>query len=258
VLAGVDVVVNCVGILRQRGRETYQRVHHLAPAALAEACARLGIRLVHVSALGLEQPAGSRFLRSKVDGERAIRAAGGDWRLVRPSLLDGPGGYGARWLHLLAQLPIHAFPADARGRIAVLHVADLGEALANLALGPAPADDEREFELGGMATLTLAEYLTHLRDPHRRRAWRLPLPSWLSRVVAHACDVLHVSPFSYGHWELLRRDNVPARNRLPELLGRAPRAIGPWKPATPVQADIPAGRLPAPGKVDTVATLSRG
>ena len=30
-LAGVDVVVNCVGILRERGAETYDRVHHRAP-----------------------------------------------------------------------------------------------------------------------------------------------------------------------------------------------------------------------------------
>ena len=47
-LEGIDVVINCVGILRQRGRETYERVHHLAPAALAEACRRTGKRLVHV------------------------------------------------------------------------------------------------------------------------------------------------------------------------------------------------------------------
>ena len=62
-LEGIDAVVNCVGILRQRGRETYQRVHHHAPAALAEACRQRQLRLIHVSALGLNHPARSRFLR---------------------------------------------------------------------------------------------------------------------------------------------------------------------------------------------------
>src|SRR5262245_42713407 len=52
-LRGIDAVVNAVGILRERGAETYERVHHLAPSALAAACARGAIRLVHVSALGL-------------------------------------------------------------------------------------------------------------------------------------------------------------------------------------------------------------
>lgn len=45
-LADVDAVVNCVGILREAGAATYDRVHHLAPAALAVDCARLSRRRV--------------------------------------------------------------------------------------------------------------------------------------------------------------------------------------------------------------------
>src|SRR3977135_2977854 len=37
-LRGIDTVVNAVGILRERGAETYERVHYLAPTALAGAC----------------------------------------------------------------------------------------------------------------------------------------------------------------------------------------------------------------------------
>ena len=61
-IEGVDAVVNCVGILRERGRATYERVHLVAPAALAAACARLRLRrFIHVSALGLRRDAHSRF-----------------------------------------------------------------------------------------------------------------------------------------------------------------------------------------------------
>ena len=88
-LDDVDAVVNAVGILRERGSETYDRVHNMAPAALGEACARLSIRLVHVSALGLRPGARSRFLRSKLVAERKIMASGADYSIVRPALLDG-------------------------------------------------------------------------------------------------------------------------------------------------------------------------
>jgi NADH dehydrogenase len=54
-------VVNAVGILRERGSETYDRVHHLAPAALAAACAPAALRLIQVSALGLHPGARSGF-----------------------------------------------------------------------------------------------------------------------------------------------------------------------------------------------------
>lgn len=230
-LEGVDAVLNCVGILRQRGAETYERVHHLAPAALAAACRARGIPFVHVSALGLEHPARSRFLRSKRTGEDAIRRSGADWRIVRPSLLDGEGGYGALWIRRVARWPLLALPGNALGRIAVLDVGELGEALARLALMPIPeGEDEkkREFELGGMQAMTIEALLAAMHRRHSTRsATCLRLPAWLARLGSHACDLLHATPYSFGHYELLRNDNCPRENRLPELLGRRPLRIVP-------------------------------
>lgn len=230
-LGDVDAVLNCVGILRQRGAETYDRVHHLAPAALATACAERGIPFVHVSALGLEHRARSRFLRSKRVGEDAIRRSDADWRIVRPSLLDGEGGYGALWIRRVARWPLLALPDNARGRIAVLDVAELGEALARLVLMPLPQDadaTQREFELGGTQAMTIEALLAAMRRRHGLpNALCLHLPAWLARLGSHACDLLHATPFSFGHYELLRHDNCPRENRLPELLGRQPLVIVP-------------------------------
>jgi len=243
-LQGIDVVVNCVGILRQRGRETYQRVHHLAPAALAEACRRGGQRLVHVSALGLQAPMRSGFLRSKADGEQALRRSGANCCIVRPSLLDAErGGYGAAWIRRVARWPVHPLPADATGLIAALDVRDLGEALAGLAQR-ARLDDAgqpAEFELGGSQAMSLRTYLSALRALHSPRpALAVQVPGWMARLISHACDLLHVTPFSFGHWELLRRDNLPMHNDLPLLLGGAPRPVAcpaptPARPAAGAQ-----------------------
>ena len=224
-LDAVDAVVNCVGILRERGRETYDRVHHRAPAALAAACRVRGIRLVHVSALGFDEALRSRFLHSKHDGELALRASGADWHIVRPSLLDGEGGTGgARWIRRVARWPVHPLPRGATGRIAVLDARDLGEAIATLAVDGA---GEREHDLGGTHSRTLAEHLGAMRALHTPRPARVVrLPDWLARATAHLCDLLHWTPFSYGHWELLQRDNAPRDNRLPALLGRTPRTVG--------------------------------
>lgn len=161
-LAGVDVVVNCVGILRQRGAETYEKVHHLAPAALADACSVAGVRRpVHVSALGLEERVTSGFLTSKRRSETALRARSIDCVIVRPSLLDGADGYGARWFRKVARWPIHAIPISARGHVDPLDIDDLGIALAVLC----EIDDlpSREVELGGSAQMTIPEYLARLR-----------------------------------------------------------------------------------------------
>ena len=242
-LQGFDAVVNAVGILRNRGRETYELVHHVAPGALAGACAALGLRLVHLSALGLHPAARSRFITTKLAGERAIRGSGADYCIVRPSLLDGEGGFGARWLRAIARSPVHFVPSGATGRIAALDVRDLGEAIAVLCESASGED----VELGGDTAWTLAGYLQVLRAARGLRpALQLGVPAWLARIVSHLCDAAHFSPFSFGHFELLRRDNVPNvlfPNRLRELLGRPPRRIG--EPCPESSSSSPASRLPA-------------
>jgi uncharacterized protein YbjT (DUF2867 family) len=228
-LDGIDVVLNCVGILRAKGAATYDRVHHLAPYALSRACAVRDIRFVHVSALGLHENARSGFLTSKKSGELAIQSGSTSWIIVRPSLLDGEGGYGAAWLRGIARLPLFVVPRDALGHIAALDVTDLGQALASLCLRTdeyLKLHESRFFELGGTQSYVFESYIRGLRRRHTEQpAWCLRIPGLLSRLGAHLCDAFNVTPFSFGHWELLTNDNVPHPNRLPELLGREPTAV---------------------------------
>jgi len=236
-LEDIDAVVNAVGILRERGRETYDRVHNMAPTALSAACERLKLRLIHVSALGLRPQALSGFIHSKILAERAIAAGGADYSIVRPSLLDGEGGFGAEWIRRVARWPVHFIPEEALGRMAPLDVRDLGEAIAVLCERGGRVD-WREVELGGSARRTMAEHLASMRALHDARpALRIPIPRVLARVTAHLCDLAHFSPFSFGHLELLRRDNVPRANLLAALIGRAPAPVG---------ADLASLRRPNP------------
>jgi nucleoside-diphosphate-sugar epimerase len=47
-LAGIDAVVNCVGVLQQTAHDDADRIHAQATSALFEACAAAGIkRIVH-------------------------------------------------------------------------------------------------------------------------------------------------------------------------------------------------------------------
>lgn len=218
VIQGCDVVINAVGILRQRCGESYERVHHHAVAQLAQACKNAGTKLIHVSALGLYAPVTSRFLTSKRNGEQALMNSDANWFLVRPSLLDGRGGFGARWFRKVARWPIHLTPANALGKIAPLHVEDLGRAIANLALCvPAPTNHYlRIYELGGNHRVTIREYLKLLKGT--KPLMHIALPGVLVRLVSHILDVLHLTPLSFGHYQLLQRDNTPTVNRLNELL----------------------------------------
>jgi NADH dehydrogenase len=226
-LGDVDAIVNCVGILRERGRATFERVHLVAPAALAAACSELNIRrLIHVSALGLRRDVASRFMLSKIRGERALRMSGVPCTVVRPSLIEGPGGYPSRWIRRVARWPVQPIPAGAEGRFAVIDVRDVADAIAVLC-GEPPPRAARAVEIGGRSAFTLPEYLDMLRQlGGRRRARQVVLSPRASAWLARACDVLHIGPFGAAAAALLQVDNVPAFNALPRLLVRAPHGIG--------------------------------
>lgn len=245
-IAPFDVVVNCAGILRERWGESFDVVYRQTPVAIAEACATLGKRFLHVTALGLSVHASSGFITAKLAGERGIEAIDGESCIVRPSLLDGRDGFGSRWIRRVAQWPVHFIPADASGRLAPLHVRDLGEAIAALCVCP------RELlpgsvELGGEVHYSMAQYLNALRVS-ARPALRLRVPAWVVRMCAHMLDVVHLTPLSWGHVELMRRDNVPCHDDIAALrrwIGRAPVKAGAQPLATP-QVAIAGGAMVTP------------
>jgi len=74
-LQGFDVVVNAVGILRESGANTFERIHVSGPKALFEGCVLAGVRrVVHISALGSVEV--GEYLASKYRGDGS--AARGD------------------------------------------------------------------------------------------------------------------------------------------------------------------------------------
>ena len=221
------VIVNCAGILRERWGETYDAVYHRAPLAIARACVAQGKRYIHVTALGLSDQATSGFITAKLNGERSMHQLGGETCIVRPSLLDGVDGFGSRWLRRVARWPVHFIPADAVGSLAPLHVHDLGEAIATLCACPSEALPA-SVELGGETRYRIGEYLRALRCSPRRE-FTLAVPAWMVRLTAHLLDVVHLTPLSWGHVELMRRDNVPREAdafALRKWIGRAPISVG--------------------------------
>ena len=88
---GMDVVVNLVGILNERGRATpFRAVHAELAGKVVEAMRAARVkRLLHMSSLGAGAQAPSQYLRSKGEAEAQVRvAAGGARRHHLPAVRD--------------------------------------------------------------------------------------------------------------------------------------------------------------------------
>lgn len=100
-VAGHDAVVNLVAVLHGN-EQRFEQVHVTLPQTLAKACQTNGVkRMVHISALGADTNAPSMYQRSKAQGENALREAGLDLTVLRPSVIFGSGD---RFLNLFARM----------------------------------------------------------------------------------------------------------------------------------------------------------
>ncbi len=238
-LVDIDAVVNCVGILRERGRDTFEAVHVQAPHALFRACARAGIRrVVQVSALC--DPVDGEFIASKHRGDALLLALNVDAVVLRPSVVYSvTGSYGGTsLLRALAALPGVLFlPVAGTQRLQPVAAEDLGMTVAAVLTRPGIA--HTTFEVVGPHEITLEEYL---------RAWRgwlgcgrardVRVPRWLVFAGAALGESLGRGPLGLTMLRMLERGNVgavDAAQRLRSRLGIVVRALPHALAATPAQ-----------------------
>lgn len=235
-LAGVSVVVNTAGILREQGRQTFEAIHLRAPMALAHACAARGIRFVQVSALG--DPADGGFIASKHDFDRTLLELMPDAVVLRPSVVySHRGSYGGTaLLRALAAVPGgQLLPGDGHWSFQPIAAEDLARIVVAACARPVAGIHE----LGCAEPISLRDYQGQWRcwlGLAGARAWRVPLP--LVRAFVGLGDALGRGPINRTIWRMLLRGNrcAPGAHReVEERFGVRVRALDEVLAAQPCQ-----------------------
>lgn len=237
-LAGIDAVVNCAGILRERGRDRFEVVHEHAPLALFHACVSAGVRrVVQLSALGV--PADGEFIASKHRADAALLELDLDATVLRPSVVyDTRGSHGGTsLLRAMAALPFVLF-LPGTGRQSLQPVA--AEELARIVVAAVERPEPRGvFEIVGPQPLPLAGYLAAWRAwlgaPQAREVHVPPALVW---ITARIGEVLGGGPLGLTMQAMLERGNVGAPDaweRQHERFGVATRSLADMLAAAPAQ-----------------------
>lgn len=232
-LAGMDVAINLVGILNERGNDGrgFHRAHVQLTQGLIRACHAAGVRrLLQMSSLNAGRGS-SYYLISRGDAEAAVRASGLQWTIFEPSVIFGVGdGLFCRFAALLQNLPVLPL-ARADARFAPVHVGDVVEAFVRCLDNAATIGET--YELYGPEVYSLREIVQMCARQLGLRRWVIPLPDMIGRVQALVCDFVPGKPFSSDNFRSLLTDSVggidglhrlgiqPARvsRLLPSILG---------------------------------------
>jgi uncharacterized protein YbjT (DUF2867 family) len=225
-LAGNDVLINSVGILRESGGQSFELVHHTGPARLARLAREAGIeRFVHISAIGADPRSPSAYARTKAAGEAAMRDAFPTVTILRPSVVFGPEDQFFNRFAAMAMIsPALPLIGGGHTRFQPVYVGNIADAVMKCLDDPATAG--RLYELGGPKIYSFRELIELLLSEIRRKRLLVDLPFGLAELQARLMSILPNPPLTPDQVELLKRDNVVSSGALTlATLGIAPTAV---------------------------------
>jgi uncharacterized protein YbjT (DUF2867 family) len=222
---GAFGVVNAVSRYVERKDQTFHSVHVEAAERLARLSRDAGAaRFVHISGIGADPASPSSYIRSRGEGENAVRAAFPTATIVRSAVMFGKNdAFLMPLAALLRKLPVFPLFGTGHTQVQPVHVEDVAEAIARVIASAAPTSF---YELAGPRVWTYEELLRMIiRHLGVKRALvPFPFPAW--QAVAFLAELLPTPPITRNQVELMQVDTValPASPGF-DALGIAPTGI---------------------------------
>jgi uncharacterized protein YbjT (DUF2867 family) len=226
IVAGSDAVVNAAGIIAERGKQSFELVHHHGPARLARLAREAGVRhFVHISSISADPAAPSIYARTKAAGEDAVRAAFPDAVILRPALVFGPeDSFFNRFAAMARFTPVLPLIGDGHAKFQPVFVGDVAAAVM---AGLKQADVAgKTYDIAGPAVFDLKQLFVILLNVIGRKRLLLPIPFRVASLKAFFLEFLPRPPLTRDQVRMLKRDAVaqPGAPGLGEF-GITPQAL---------------------------------
>ena len=205
VLSGANAAVNCVGILGEIRKNTFDAVQADGAARIARIAAESGIeKFVHVSAIGADETSDSDYARTKSLGEQAVLDHMAGAMILRPSIIFGPEDQFFNRFAGMSKLGPALPVVGAKTRFQPVYVDDVARAavlgLTTEAFGI--------YELGGPEIATFRELMTRMLSEIRRRRLIVNVPFSAARLMGFGFDMLQTLSIGLFTNNMITRDQV--------------------------------------------------
>ena len=204
-LEGIDVVINCVGIIQESHRQSFLALHEQAPQALFHACELAGIKqVIQLSALGSDKDARSSYHLSKRHADQILMASKLNWLILRPSIVHGPGAHSSSLFRALAALPVVPLVGKGQQPLQPIHIDDLVRAVVYAVENCHP---QREIiDCAGSETLSLRQLLGSWKSwLGMGKLHTITLPYRLALMMAGLGSLLGIAALNRDSIAMLQR-----------------------------------------------------
>jgi NADH dehydrogenase len=225
-ITGAHSVVNCVSLYVEHGQETFHAVHVEGAQRVAVEARRLGVeQLVHISGIGADAQSRSPYIRSRGQGELAVRTAFPGAILIRPAVMFAPDdAFVSVILRLLQQLPAYPLFGNGMTRLQPIHVDDVAEAVARIL--QRTERDPITLECGGPQVYTYRNLVRSVARDASLNPRLVPVPFGAWYALARAAEFLPSPAITRNQVELMQIHTVASAD-LPGLrdLGIVPQQL---------------------------------
>jgi uncharacterized protein YbjT (DUF2867 family) len=234
---GSLAVISLVSILYQSGRQKFDAINVAGAKAVAAEAKKAGAqRLIHISALGIDQTCDTAYGRTKLAGEADVREAFPTATFLRPSLIIGPeDGFFQRFGRMSLILPVMPLIGGGKTKFQPVLVTDVASAI--LAALAKPETSGKTIELAGPHTYSMRELLQLMGSITKRKLRFISLPFGFARLQACGMELFSkVTPWApmltRDQVKLLKHDNVATAGAAGfSALGITPASIESQLPA---------------------------
>ncbi|QEW22959.1 hopanoid-associated sugar epimerase [Marinibacterium anthonyi] len=206
VMAGADAVVNCVGVLTESGKNTFEAVQTEGAGRIARIAAENGIAtMIHISAIGADVDSKSVYARTKGKGEAAVLDHMPGAVILRPSVVFGPEDqFFNRFAQMTRMGPVLPV-VGANTKFQPVYVDNIAEAAEKAIRGEVPAG---VYELGGPDVMTFRALMRQMLGIIRRRRLILNMPFGIARLVAGCLGLAETLTLGIFSNTMLTKDQV--------------------------------------------------
>ena len=208
VLKNCDFIINLVGILYETKKQKFNEIHSQFPYLLSNLCSELGIKnLIHISALGVREKHVSRYMQSKLQGEKNIQNTFGSSVILRPSVVFGPEDKFFNTFASIAQFsPILPLIGGGKTKFAPIYVGDVAKAIVKaLELNNSKP---KIYELGGPKNYSFKELMEILLSEIKKKRFLLPVPFGLAKFQSYFLEMMPNPLLTPDHVEMLKFNNI--------------------------------------------------
>ena len=214
-IAGCDIVVNLIGILYEKRKNSFKRLHTDVPEMIAISCEKENIRkFVHVSALAIEK-AQSKYAQSKLEGEKRIQKRFPKATILRPSVIFGPGdNFFNMFAKLACLLPALPLIGGGQTKFQPVYVGDVAKSVRNIIEKRNNQFDGRICELGGPEVVTFKEIYKRLFKEINRQKKLIFVPWFAAFIQGMVLGLMPKPLLTMDQVKSLKTDNIVDENAL--------------------------------------------